>query len=489
MKKSRNTGALKAFSSLFLTVLLCLSSCASRGGLGNTDSDFSLSGIDVVVPDSPQVQKDVLPSDMLSDFKILRENGRENAFLVSEESADLIEYATFERNTALAADYGLQMSEIVTGDIVSRVRNEVLAENCSFDMLILSAASASSLITSGSLADLNAMQGFDTASDGYSQKITEELSFGESTYLVTGDATPSLMLSVSCVLLNTGISGKLEKNGRLYDITGGHDLLTLAANGGFTTDIMLALSHAASDISGNSLSDAEAASSYIKVSSDQALPLFLGSGISFYESNAVTGILTPSAFGSAFGDIYLTLEKLYGIDEENGAFYSQSSSSPLFTVSNIQELIALLREGSPFLPLPMPKYTASDDPYFCTADLRASAFTALPSGKEDNENALLVMNLIYSASADISAAPRTLLLKNVSESLNSESADKAAEVFDIIQSSAGTDKTLFSDFSDLYGFFESCIEERKTRKAFLLQGAERASAAVTALSIMTERLQ
>ncbi len=445
---------------ILLTLSLLLSSCSGLSGHGIGDeSVFSLSTLDVIPPGTDGVGSDT--SVFPDSFTVLRESTAEGGFFPAAEDTDILDKKTFERNALLFDRYGIKLNEVVKEDIASYAAAASLANESSFDMLILSAPSAASLILSESLLDLSEVRGFSFEASGYSGKLMRELSVGDSTYLATGAALLSYLRSTSAVLLNMGLAEKGGIDGEIF---------SLVKSGSFTYADMLGF---ASSVSAPD-TDADLRLAVDAEPSD-ALSMFFSGGGLFYCIDEVTDVPVPYDFGSDDGSLYNTVISIFGEASEE-AENNSVSQSKLFNISNIGELEMLRKTGAPFAALPMPKGSVRQKSYISNIDLDMAAFTALPKNG-DSETAVSVMNLIYKLSDTV-----------ISE-LESVCAETENEIsaFGLIKNSIRTDAALLFGYGGIEELMYSCAEENLSLKAFKIRAAERASAASSALAILINK--
>lgn len=449
----------KAFF-IFLTVLLILPSLFSCSGAIRTDSEneLSLSSLEIIPTDTFSASDNIIYPE---SFTVLCESGTEGELFASSDDEEILEKSIFLRNTALSADYGITLGYTSAEDIVGKVTAEALSEDKGYDMLLISAGSASALIMNGALTDLDSVAGWSDKPTGYSHSVMKELSIGGKMFLATGDATPSLFTWTSAVLMNRELAASIEAES---------SLISAAKNGRFTYDMMLNYGKQISESMGDGTFYAP---SVIRLKASDAIDLYISGGGVFFETDRVTDIPSGISFESKETDLYKNVMSLFGISEDDEAENEAVSSAPLFTVATMGELLALSKENSPFLPLPMPKSNIIQSQYVCNTDIKNVRFTALPYGMGENE--LAVMNLIYKISDGI--------ISSLCENADKDGSGNARLIYESAHAS------LFSlfDFGDIEGFMESCVNERLSAKVFAMRAKERSHAASAALSIVIEK--
>lgn len=460
-----------------ITLLLALAVLVSSCGAGDAHEDrpeLSLSNLGVETGSTSALLPEPSTDGTKTEFFVLCENGAESSFVPADESEEELDKKAFERNAHIADEYGIIIREISTGDIVTKVKNDVLSGKTDYGAIVMRAKNASSLITSFSLADLASL-GFSPSAKGYDENVINALSVAKKQYIAVGNATPSLFLSSYCVALNTELCRKTGESAE--------SIITDAENGKLDADTMYRLSSALASSDGERESENSKSelARYINVYSDDAYALFNAGGLDFYSANSVTGELNPLETGETTDALYEAMLLLYGIDHGSEKFdweTAKSGVTPLFSVMTVSELISLVSEGSPYVALPMPKMTAGQENYRSAADASAFACTALPASPEHDDGvyAVKVMNLIYSLSDDVYSVVRESAAGN----------ERDARVFDIIARSAYASALDIFGWGDLPSFMTSAINEHLKTSAFSVQCAERIKASVAALAISSE---
>lgn len=455
------------------TLLLCillsvlfLASCSSHIKDEHTvaESEYFFSSLEVMSPinTNDYGEEVTIPKS----FTVLCEAGREGEMFASAEDISADSKLIFERNARLAEKHGMTLSLISSEDIAKKVSADVLSGDVDYDMLLLGAKSGAELILSGSLADLAGISGFSTSDAGYSEKVISDLSLGEKVFLVSGDATPSLIRSASSVLINT----ELAKN-----IMAGGNINNIALNHHFTYETMQKYAIELMSLNGSVGKDPSVAMS---IDPAFAMDLYFGLGGSFISYDSVTDMPQPVSFDGQNKNVYSVLKDLFGIsdkEQDGEEFETTEYITPLFTVATLGELEGLLKENAPFSALPMPKMSVIQKDYRSSADLSVISFTALPKGKGESE--LAAMELIYKSSED---------LKNSVLGLCTQNEDGVGQ---LIYESIGCDILSFFGYGDIPSLMSSCILERTGEKAFELKASERSRAAATALSIMRNKIE
>lgn len=455
---------------LTLTVLLC--ACGARDDHEDRP-ELSLSDLGVETGSTSALLPEPNVGGEKTEFFVLCEKDAESSFVPSGESENILDKKAFERNARIADEYGIVIREISTGDVVTKVKNDILSGKTNYGTVVMRAKNAPSLITSGSLADL-APLGFSPSAKGYSESVVNALSIAKKQYLAVGNATPSLLLSSYCVALNTELCKKTGESAE--------SVIESAKNGKLNAELMYRLSSSlASSDAGEEITKSEGAR-YISVSADDAYALFNAGGLDLYTADPVTDGFRPLETSEMTDALYEAMLLLYGIDLSSEKFdweTAKSGVTPLFSVMTVNELGSLVSEGAPYVALPMPKMTAGQENYRSMADADTFACTAVPAAAEDGAYAVKVMNLIYSLSDDIYSTVRKSVAGN----------ERDARVFDIIANNTYASALEIFGWGDLPSFMTSAINEHLKTSVFSLRAAERINASVAALAISSESVK
>lgn len=461
-------------AALTLVTICALSACGKSNTYGEGDeSEFSLSSLQIIPSETDGAD---LPASggVTQVFTVLREASAEPGFAPSGLDEDIFSKTVYERNSKIYDEYGIEIKEIVTDDILRYAKTEELSESTDYDMLVFSAAGSSSeLMSGGYLCDLLTLPGFNASAKGYYTSAMSSLSLAGRVYLAAGDAVPSFIRSTSAVLIDTAMFSKIGS---------AEEVSLLAASGGFTYEAMQKYSKQYAALVGET--DASFA---ISVAADDAYSLFLSSGGSFMLKDALSDMPISPEFGEDMSKIYKNICNLIGFDpdlseaalaeslestaEDTEIPDSTEKDSPLFRACDVSSFEMLRQEEAPFIILPMPKFSASDERYVCNVNLDTAALTALPAGGKNNENALSVMNLIYATSGNIAA------------SIGGESTG-----FELVKGSTFGDLLSAFGYADIKGLMASSVSDKMPTSDFLPEAAKRSKAAVAALSIVAEKL-
>lgn len=458
---------IKRFISVFLALaLLALPSCGKNTEdadvVAEKESEMHFATLEVLPVDSEK-GPGLNPSVKPQEFTVLVEADRGDLF-ADENATDAIDLAVYERNELLYENHSVRLIEKVVTDVTETVLNDMLSDSSDHDMLLLSAIDAASLINRGALADLEALDGFDSGAKGYAKNIIDSLSIGGRSFIATGDALPSFIRSVGAVIVAPEV----------YTKSSAPNFFEIVKSGNFTFETMLTHSRSLADINGVGGADL-----YIDAEASDALALFLGGGGIFFETNPVTDVYTSVDFTGANAALYSYLTSIYGIEQTDDMAEDEDAPEEyLFRIGTIGEAEEMRRQDPSYTVLPMPKSQASQENYVCTIDTGTALFTALPSNGKDNNSAVAVMNLIYSLSAPI----KDSVVRSLGES------DAAISVAELVFDSAYVDLPLLFGYGDTHSLLSSAINERISEKAFVIRGNERSAAIASALSILSGKL-
>lgn len=467
--KNKALGPLALLLSVTSLIFSCLflASCGSGDGQGH-GGELSLADVKVESTGEKTLLPERTSGGEKNEFFILTETGTGDRMVVSSDSADIVDKKTYERNMKIAEEYGIILGEIGTDNISTRVKNDVFSGRCDYGMINMTASpSAPLLIEEQCLEELVSL-GFDASSDGYYKGLTESLAIGNDIYITAGNATPSVFRATSVVMLNTELCSELS-----LDVG---SVVSAVTDGSFTYELMYRYSSAlVGESSEISISDG---AKYISASPEDASALFFSGDVDFFDFDSTSDSFTALEFDDTTTEIYKAMQLLYGMDEDSDVYDGLDKKvgvTPLFRVADISELELLAGENAPYIALPMPKMRADQKNYSCLASAPNFSCTAIPAEADDAEYALKVMNLIYSLSDDVYAT--------LCDSVSPSDAALAREMLDEIRDSVTGDVIAMFGWGDTDGFMRSAINEHLRASVFSMRGAERISAAVTALSI------
>ncbi len=453
---------ISAFAIALLTILTatsCSSGVAEKEGVDDTELSFATLE---VIPSKTTVSvgKDVIPE--ASNYVILRESSAEEGF--TEGGALALSDEIVARSARIKSKYGITITETVSQSLVTDVMADYLSGSLRYDMIIMGASSFSSLVPSGALANLNSTEGYlgDGEEYGFDKNTEAKLSINGRLYALTGDALVGNLSATNVIMVD---NKTLSMTGITAD-----ELSKTVLDGDFTYEAMLKY---------------EKASAILMMSENQALSLFLSSGLPIYSSDKVTDMPEISDFcvvGSdksrLIGAIYDNARTLF--TSEKTITEEDSSKSPLFTVTTLGEYEKALLSGKEVSLAPMPKLYQTQSEYSCPVSPEKASFAALPSAKGTAE-ALNALNILFFESAGFD----DVRANKIGES---SAVGKTAEIVKLIDKTKSFELVSVFGWGDFGELLSSCVTQGISTDQFLTRCEERARAAQAAMEIMIDKM-
>ncbi|MHC1694271.1 MAG: extracellular solute-binding protein [Eubacteriales bacterium] len=297
-------------------------------------------------------------------FKIVSTNqdNRHVDIVAESENGVILNDLVFRRNSAIEEKYNItiQAEDMDFGSINSMIKKNVAAGDNSYD-LYFSNATAYSLASEGNLLALNDMPGLDIKKPWWDQNAIADMSIGGNIYMLTGDITPTGLLTSECILFNK----KLFKDNNIefpYET---------AFAGKWTLDEMTRIcTDLTKDVNGDGkFKDKDDIFSFT-CWFDNAHAMFYGAGGKFIAKDSQDIPSLDWNIGT-YSSIYT---KIYNLVIGTNANYSTSDHEYSFKVFNegraffcgitFQKIEAFLRDmEDDFGVLPMPKFDESQARY------------------------------------------------------------------------------------------------------------------------------
>jgi predicted small secreted protein len=444
---------LSVFAIILLTAIL-LPGCNFSTGSETSDTqdttaevtDNTTTGGDttnqivITPPDTtPPVNTDML--------RVLGEQGTGEAltsFFSTDESAG----ATLDRRReTLLADFSVSLLESRCTDIVSKVKNDSLTLSYEYDLLLLGADDAMTLLCLALLENVGeAGIEIDENADGVDKDITSSLKIGDKNYLFTSIALSSAHLSSYALKYNGGDSATAEK------------LASLALGGELTHESFMAV---LTEISNSS----DGAEPFSIMDARENIFAYLAFGGTIYTKNALSIPLASFSEGS-FARPYNSAMELEDM--------STSTASATFVISPLTSV----RGEEMFLPLP--RLDDKSD-YITPVDVSSMSFFASPLGVENGKRLRTLVSSLALASSEYNE-----WVKN-----NTTGSHKdAAALIELIGKNKRLDIGLFFGWGDIDELVSAGVESGKSSESFLSERtlAERIETVKTAVEIITKRL-
>jgi hypothetical protein len=300
-------------------------------------------------------------------FSILTRTDMVEQFKVEEITGDLLDDAIYERNTAVASDFGItfEYTDMDYNQVNNEMKLQASGNLDDYDLYTGHKFSFKDCAQNNYCYDLATITTLDLTQAWWDQNCRENLTIDGKTYLMTGDIDPASMLISSCFVFNKKMMSELGKS---VD-----ELNALTRNGEWTLDVMYEYGKDVTrDLNGDGKieysSDCYNLTSWMM---DVPYSLYYGAGGNFVTIVDGTPELTYTA--EQVTGIY---EKIYKIIVEQNAYYVTNeanypttyevfhSGRALFCDITLSKITAFVSDmADPYGILPVPKYDTNQQEY------------------------------------------------------------------------------------------------------------------------------
>lgn len=136
-------------------------------------------------------------------------------FLAEEQSGDTMNDAVYKRNIAIEEKYNLKLVAAEFGDVTSKARNSILADDSSFDLIMPMTSAAFALSLEGLLCDISRIPYVSLESPWWHDGISRNTSIGGRNYFISGDLNLSMLNGVGVTYFNKELAER-NKIGDIY---------------------------------------------------------------------------------------------------------------------------------------------------------------------------------------------------------------------------------------------------------------------------------
>ncbi len=321
-------------------------------------------------------------------FSILTRTDTLEQFKVEEITGELLEDAIYERNAAVAGDFGItfEYQDLAYDQVNEKLRTLASSGLDDYDLYTGHKYSFTSCAQNNYCYDLATIQTLDLTQDWWDQNCRENLTVNDKTYLITGDIDPASMLISSCFVFNKKMMSELGKS---VD-----ELNALTRNGGWTLDVMYEYGKDVSfDLNGDG--KIEYTSDRFNLTSwmmDVPYSLYYGAGGNFVTIIDGTPELTYTA--EQVTGIY---EKIFKVIIEQNAYYVTNeanyattyevfhSGRALFCDVTLSKITGFVSDmADPYGILPIPKFDQNQQEYLSFVN-GATPFVMVAKSEQDPE--------------------------------------------------------------------------------------------------------
>ena len=352
---------------LALLMMLAVVFTAVSCGVSDENEGTTASGEQNTEEVTESAYSQIEKQDFNRTFAILTRTDMLEEFKVEEITGDLLDDAIYERNTAVAGDFGITFEyfDLEYDQVNNEMRTQVTSGLDDYDLYTGHKFSFASCAQNNYCYDLATITSMDLTQAWWDQNCRENLTINGKTYLMTGDIDPASMLISSCFVFNKKMMGELGKS---VD-----ELNALTRNGEWTLDVMYEYGKDVTfDLNGDGKIE-YTADRYNLTSWMMDVPysLYYGAGGNFVTIIDGTPELTYTA--EQVTGIY---EKIYKVIVEQNAYYVTEHAQyatcydvfhegrALFCDITLSKITGFVSDMSdPYGILPVPKYDASQQEY------------------------------------------------------------------------------------------------------------------------------
>lgn len=221
--------------SLVLALVLTLSAMLFAVSCGTTNDDPSSTtlGADANTEPETQLAYDTVEKENFDrDFAIMTRDDMVEQFEVEKLTGDLLDDSIYERNTAVANDFGIEfvIYNKSYDQVLTEMQTQVTSGLDDYDLYTGHKFAFNSCAQNNYCLDLATVTSMDLTQPWWDQNCLENLTIDGKTYLITGDIDPSSMCISSCFVFNKKMMTELGKSP--------DELNELTRNGGWTLDVM-----------------------------------------------------------------------------------------------------------------------------------------------------------------------------------------------------------------------------------------------------------
>lgn len=239
---------------------------------------------------------------------------------------------------------------------LSKVQSDQLNPTSSFDLIGCYGPTMALLTVNGCISNLNETKYVDSSMPWWNAQQVESATINDNLYFVTGDITPSTVLTMSCVLGNETL---LKQYGHT-------DLYDLVYDGDWTLTKMMEIA----------LENTNAEDIYgMTILQSRGTALVHGAGMFYVERNDSGRYQMGEEIVSQKGhNLWGTLQDLFNRDNvihsveklnDNAEF---TKGKAFFHMGNVGNIANVKDQDFDFIVLPMPKYDTAQTEYYSVTD-------------------------------------------------------------------------------------------------------------------------
>ncbi len=398
------------------------------------------------------------------EFKVIvtNQDSRHVDFVAEELNGETLNDLVYERNMAIEEMYNIKITAVGEdfGAINNMITQNVAAGDNTYDLYV-SNATAYSNASAGHLLPFNSISSINLSAPYWDQAAYRDMSIGGNIYMMTGDITPTGLLTSECLLFNK----------HLFDESGIEYPYQDALDGTWTFDKFKEISSGLTrDLNGDGEINVNDDMYSLTCWSDYAYALYSGAGgrMVSKDENDIPYLdwnLEKQA------NIY---QKIYDVVIGNNAHYSTVDHELSFSVFNdgrayfcgitFQKIEMFLRDmEDDFGVLPLPKYDESQETYVTDVS-GAGSMVVLPVTTKDIDMTGNIVDALAAASYDMITPDLINVIASTKNVRDAESSEITKMII----------RNRMFDISHMYylpgdGFVEALLKEDSTDVASYME--------------------
>lgn len=346
-----------------------------------------------------------------------------------EETGDIFNDLIYLRNLAVEEKYNItfECSETDYNTVISTARTSVMAGDEAYDLYFANCFAAP-LAAEGMCYEMNSLPNVDLSNPWWDPAALEGMSVGGKNYIVTGDISPTSLLTSSCMVFNKRL---LDESGIEYPYQSVRDgTWTLESLASITADLTR-------DVNGDgSYTYGDDVFSYTSWTNDSCYSLFYGAGgmLSAKDENDIPYVnYDMDQISSIYELIYrviITNNSYFVTDFAQYETFAQcfNDGGAYFSEMTLQKIELFLRDmKDDFGIIPEPKYDENQDEYLSCVN-GAGGFIFVPANASDPARTGMIVEALAAGAYD-NVTPE---LYNVITKTKNVRDEESAEMVDLI---------------------------------------------------------
>lgn len=321
-------------------------------------------------------------------------------------SSNIVEYAIYQRNTMVEEQYNCFLKVTNNKSCATSLRNEILVNSCSADIIVLSLVRSAAFSDSGLLKNMYTMNELDLENTYWDQNAREELELNQRLDFMCGDMTLMTGQGTWLMIFNKDLITANEMQSP-YE---------LVEKNQWTADEMWSMACLASeDLDGNGTRDQYDRYGLLVQTADVQM-LYQAFGEHYTQKNSEGELKLVLGQTSRASDVFDKIASMFA-DQTNTLVSNRFDSTSqhtiniqmpcftegraLFYISGVLRLFELRSSSMKYGLLPLPKYHADQDRYYHPVKGNWGSGVSIPRCVSEPETVAFVLEAIAAASAEV----------------------------------------------------------------------------------------